>query len=96
MSRAAVLDVEGTTSSIGYVHDQSFPYASRVLGSWIRFCQALPHRAGVAAIPSAVSYDDPAGGLPIVRFVFGKEPEVLDEAARGLAGLTAPYHQEAV
>ncbi|TDC60667.1 acireductone synthase [Micromonospora sp. KC207] len=34
MSRAVVLDVEGTTSSIGYVHDQLFPYASRVLGSW--------------------------------------------------------------
>ena len=35
MIRAVVLDVEGTTSSIGYVHEQLFPYASRVLGSWV-------------------------------------------------------------
>ncbi|MEV6704738.1 pyridoxal phosphate-dependent aminotransferase [Micromonospora wenchangensis] len=62
----------------------------------IRFCRELPHRAGVAAIPSAVFYDDPADGLPIVRFVFCKEPQVLDEAARRLADLTTPYHQEAL
>ncbi|SCF46561.1 succinyldiaminopimelate aminotransferase apoenzyme [Micromonospora matsumotoense] len=70
----------------------------RALGTadGIRFCRELPHRAGVAAIPSAVFYDDPADGLPIVRFVFCKKPEVLDEAARRLAGLTTPYHQEAV
>ncbi|UWZ59859.1 aminotransferase class I/II-fold pyridoxal phosphate-dependent enzyme [Dactylosporangium aurantiacum] len=53
----------------------------------VRFCEQLPHRVGVVAIPSAVFYDDPAGASHVVRFAFCKQPPVLAEAARRLAGL---------
>jgi N-succinyldiaminopimelate aminotransferase len=44
-------------------------------------CQALPHEAGVAAIPLSAFSLAPAGALrPIVRFAFCKRNEVLDEA----------------
>ncbi|TDC82863.1 putative succinyldiaminopimelate transaminase DapC [Micromonospora sp. KC606] len=61
----------------------------------VRFCRELPHRAGIAAIPSAVFYDNPADGLSAVRFVFCKRPEVLDEAAGRLTALTTLSYQEA-
>ncbi|HYZ55476.1 MAG TPA: pyridoxal phosphate-dependent aminotransferase [Streptosporangiaceae bacterium] len=51
----------------------------------IEFCAALPRRAGVVAIPSAVFYDDREAGRTQVRFTFCKRPEVLKEA---LARLT--------
>ncbi len=56
----------------------------------VEFCQSLPDRAGVVAIPSAVFYDDnPDLGRTLVRFAFCKRPEVLTEAVgrlRVLAG----------
>ncbi|MDP9241230.1 MAG: pyridoxal phosphate-dependent aminotransferase [Actinomycetota bacterium] len=48
---------------------------------------ALPERVGVAAIPTAVFYDDPEAGRPFVRFAFCKRDEVLDEAISRLARL---------
>jgi N-succinyldiaminopimelate aminotransferase len=51
------------------------------------FCRALPHRAGVVAIPSQVFYDHRAQGAPYVRFAFCKRPEVLAEAAERLKAL---------
>lgn len=51
------------------------------------FCRALPHRAGVVAIPSQVFYDHRAAGAPYVRFAFCKRPEVLAEAANRLKAL---------
>ena len=45
----------------------------------LRYCQELPRRAGVVAIPSSVFYDSPAGDR-LVRFAFCKRPEVLLEA----------------
>ncbi|MEP6695284.1 MAG: pyridoxal phosphate-dependent aminotransferase [Pseudonocardiales bacterium] len=48
---------------------------------------ALPARVGVAAIPTAVFYDDPEAGRPFVRFAFCKRDEVLDEAVSRLARL---------
>ena len=52
------------------------------------FCQHLPDRAGVVAIPSAVFYDDhPEEGRPLVRFAFCKRPEVLKEALSRLSVL---------
>jgi N-succinyldiaminopimelate aminotransferase len=51
------------------------------------FCRALPHRAGVVAIPSQVFYDHRAQGAPYVRFAFCKRPEVLAEAAARLKTL---------
>lgn len=52
------------------------------------FCRELPHRCGVAAVPNAVFYVDPARGRHLVRFAFCKRPEVLAEAAERLASLS--------
>jgi N-succinyldiaminopimelate aminotransferase len=54
----------------------------------LEFCRALPHRAGVVAIPSSVFYDTAAGDR-YVRFAFCKRPDVLTEALRRLAGAGA-------
>lgn len=48
---------------------------------------SLPDRVGVAGIPTAVFYDDPAAGRPFVRFAFCKTDAVLDEAVDRLAAL---------
>ncbi len=53
----------------------------------MQFCAALPARAGVVAIPSAVFYDDVAAGSSQVRFAFCKKEEVLREALTRLAVL---------
>jgi N-succinyldiaminopimelate aminotransferase len=53
----------------------------------VAFCWSLPERAGVAAIPTAVFYADAERGRSLVRFAFCKRDEVIDEAARRLAGL---------
>jgi N-succinyldiaminopimelate aminotransferase len=53
----------------------------------LAFCRALPERCGVAAVPNAVFYQDPARGRHLVRFAFCKRPEVLAEAASRLATL---------
>ncbi|WP_310376620.1 pyridoxal phosphate-dependent aminotransferase [Catenuloplanes atrovinosus] len=52
----------------------------------IAFCRELPERAGVAAIPTQVFYDDPEPARTLVRFAFCKREEVIDEAVRRLAG----------
>ena len=44
------------------------------------FCQELPKRTGVVAIPSHVFYEDPTKGIHYARFAFCKKPEVLDLA----------------
>jgi N-succinyldiaminopimelate aminotransferase len=55
----------------------------------MEFCLALPDRAGVVAIPSAVFYDDhPEDGRTMVRFAFCKRPEVLKEALSRLSVLS--------
>jgi len=46
----------------------------------VEFCRALPERAGVVAIPSAVFYDDKQAGKTQVRFAFCKRREVLEQA----------------
>lgn len=54
------------------------------------FCEELPHRAGVAAIPMS-AFCDPDGGAQhwnhLVRFAFCKREDTLDEAIRRLASL---------
>ena len=58
-----------------------------VEGDGVEFCRALPERAGVVAIPTAVFYDDPDVGRSLVRFAFCKRDAVIDEAvARLVAG----------
>ncbi|WP_121254533.1 pyridoxal phosphate-dependent aminotransferase [Nocardioides ferulae] len=55
------------------------------------FCDALPDRAGVVAIPVQGFYDDAEAGRQLVRFAFCKQPEVIEEGLRRLsaADLTA-------
>lgn len=50
---------------------------------------ALPEKVGVAAIPTAVFYDDASVGEAFLRFAFCKGDDVLDEACRRLSGLAA-------
>ncbi|HEY6312516.1 MAG TPA: aminotransferase, partial [Streptosporangiaceae bacterium] len=54
----------------------------------IEFCRALPERAGVVAIPTAVFYDHAEQARTQVRFAFCKRPEVLAEALTRLSRLT--------
>ncbi len=53
----------------------------------MEFCQTLPERAGVVAIPLAIFYDDKQAARTQVRFAFCKRPEVLTEALTRLAKL---------
>jgi N-succinyldiaminopimelate aminotransferase len=57
------------------------------------FCEELPHRAGVAAIPMSAFCDPVAGRrewLHLVRFAFCKRDETLDEGIRRLGVLALP------
>jgi N-succinyldiaminopimelate aminotransferase len=55
----------------------------------VAFCRALPERAGIVAIPTGVFYDDKDAAPTLVRFAFCKRPEIIAEAARRLAAMTA-------
>jgi N-succinyldiaminopimelate aminotransferase len=48
------------------------------------FCQKLPERCGIVAIPSSVFYDDKDVGRHFVRWMFSKRREVLEEAVERL------------
>ena len=48
------------------------------------FCEALPERAGVVAIPSQAFYDDQDEGRHLVRWAFCKQPDVIAEGVRRL------------
>ncbi len=54
---------------------------------------SLPVDFGVAAVPTAVFYDDPEAGRPFVRFAFCKEDAVLDDAIARLAGSPRTAHR---
>jgi N-succinyldiaminopimelate aminotransferase len=54
-----------------------------------QWCATLPDRCGIVAIPTGVFYDDKAAAPTLVRFAFCKRPEVIAEAARRLAALSA-------
>jgi N-succinyldiaminopimelate aminotransferase len=56
-------------------------------GDGMAFCRELPQRCGVVAIPNEVFYARPEFGRHLVRFACCKRLDVLDEAARRLAGL---------
>ncbi len=56
-------------------------------GDAMAFCNALPERCGVVAIPTGVFYDDRDAAPTLVRFAFCKRPEVIAEAASRLAAL---------
>jgi N-succinyldiaminopimelate aminotransferase len=46
----------------------------------VEFCQMLPERVGVAAIPMQWLSDDPSTTRPFVRWAFCKQPATLQEA----------------
>lgn len=46
----------------------------------VEFCQRLPERVGVAAIPMQWLSDDPTTTRPFVRWAFCKQPDTLHEA----------------
>ena len=52
----------------------------------LEFCEALPERAGVVAIPAQAFYDDVAAGRHLVRWAFCKEPDVIEDGLRRLRG----------
>ena len=51
----------------------------------LEFCLALPHRAGVVAIPTQGFFEDPTVGRHVVRWAFCKDRSVIDEGLRRLA-----------
>jgi N-succinyldiaminopimelate aminotransferase len=53
------------------------------------FCRELPARCGVVAVPTQVFYDHKDEGRHLIRFAFCKREEVIEEAARRLAGIKA-------
>jgi N-succinyldiaminopimelate aminotransferase len=50
----------------------------------LAFCRMLPEKAGVAAIPTSVFWNDRAQGRNLVRFCFCKKNETLEEGIRRL------------
>jgi N-succinyldiaminopimelate aminotransferase len=57
----------------------------------VAFCYSLAERCGVVAVPSAVFYEHPEEGRPLVRWAFCKRPELLDEALTRLEKVRMPY-----
>ena len=55
----------------------------------LEFCQSLPKRCGVVAVPSVVFYDDKSAGKHLVRFAFCKRDEILQKAVESLKTLKA-------
>jgi len=56
-------------------------------GDGVLFCNRLPGRCGVVAIPAAVFYDDDEAGRSLVRFAFCKRASVIDDAVARLRAL---------
>lgn len=89
----------GALTALGFeVHESAGTYFlcadPRPLGfaDSTAFCDELPHRAGVAAIPMSAFCDpdgQPADWNHLVRFAFCKRDDTLDEAIRRLAVLSA-------
>ena len=50
----------------------------------VSFCLALPERAGVVAVPSAVFYTDSRHGRTLIRFCFAKNDAMLHDAGQRL------------
>jgi len=50
----------------------------------VGFCLALPHRAGVVAVPSSVFYTDARDGRALIRFCFAKNDTMLGDAGQRL------------
>jgi N-succinyldiaminopimelate aminotransferase len=51
----------------------------------VQFCNELPERCGIVAIPTSVFYDHKDAAAGLVRFAFCKRREVIAEAAQRLS-----------
>jgi N-succinyldiaminopimelate aminotransferase len=82
--RATILDVlEQTTLEVAPPEGAYFVNV-RVEGDDVEWCRELIVRARVVAIPASVFFHDQDAGRGIVRFVFCKKLETLQEAGRRL------------
>lgn len=81
--RSAGLDVSVPEGTYFVVADAAPLGATDAL----TFCEELPARAGVAAIPVSVFHDDVDAAKTLVRFACCKEDDVLREGVRRLAQL---------
>ena len=54
----------------------------------VAFCNQLPQRCGLVAIPASVFYDDREAGRSLVRFAFCKRAEVIEDAVERLRRLS--------
>jgi N-succinyldiaminopimelate aminotransferase len=50
----------------------------------LAFCRMLPEKAGVAAIPCSVFWENRSSGRHLVRFCFAKKEETLREGIKRL------------
>jgi len=57
-ARAAVVDVEGTTTTIAFVHDVLFPYADRALDAYVAAHRADPAVAGALREAAALAGEE--------------------------------------
>src|SRR5438132_10173426 len=65
MIRAIVTDIEGTTTSLSFVHDILFPYAARRLARFLVDHSTEPNVAGILAEVRS-ELDDPKATLPVL------------------------------
>ncbi|TWT42881.1 acireductone synthase [Botrimarina hoheduenensis] len=77
--RAALLDVEGTTSSVAYVYDVMFPFARRELQPYV-----AQHWESAALDPVRERFAKEAGAASYTEWVTGREPQqtLIDQAVR--------------
>jgi enolase-phosphatase E1 len=71
--RAAVLDIEGTTSSLTQVRTVLFPYAARALPGWVAAQRGAPRwarlRASVAEHAGAAAMDDDTAVAQLLAWI---------------------------
>jgi len=69
--RAIVTDIEGTTSSISFVHDVLFPYASRELPDFVRDNAGVPEIAGLLDDARHEAGEADAGTERVIEILLG-------------------------
>ncbi len=83
--RALLLDVEGTTTPLGFVHDVLFPYARARLRDYLRARRETPDVAEISARLAAEHAEDVARGANPPPWASGLGDAVL-EAIEAYAG----------
>ena len=88
---AVVLDIEGTTSSTGFVHDTLYPYSRARFRSWIA---AHDDRDDVAAFFPGLEYPDTGDRARLFDDLLDEEP-LLTEELLGLCMWISEYYEAA-